>query len=82
MTFHDQLIVLSYEFIGASSLWYVTDKFCDRKCCDSVDTFFICHVTPQNPVIEGLCNFMNGSSSWYVNTLSSLATIGTVVVEI
>ena len=58
------------------------DKFCDRKYCDSVDTFFICHVTPQNPVIEGLCNFMNGSSSWYVNTLSSLATIGTVVVEI
>ena len=43
---------------------------------------FICHVILQNHVIEGSCNFMNGSSSMYVTILPSLLAIGIVVLEI
>ena len=44
--------------------------------------YLICHVTSQNHVFEGSCNFLSGSFSWYVTTLPSLVAIGIVVVEI
>ena len=40
----------------------------------------ICHMTPQNRVIEESSNFMGGRSSRYVTNLPRLLTIGTVVV--
>ena len=43
--------------------------------------YLLCHVTSQNPVIEGSNRFMSGSSSWHVTTLPSLVAIGIVVVE-
>ena len=44
--------------------------------------YSICHVTSQNYVIEGSSNFMSGSSSWYVTTLTRLVAIGIVLVQI
>ena len=44
--------------------------------------YLIFYVTLLNQLIEGSCNFLSGSSSWYVLTLPSLVTIGIVVVEI
>ena len=44
--------------------------------------YLICHVTSQNYVIEGSCNFMSASSSLYVTTLPNLVAIGIVVVEV
>ena len=44
--------------------------------------YLICHVTSQNHVIEGSCNFMSGSSLLYVTTRPSLLGVGSVVVKI
>ena len=44
--------------------------------------YFICHVIPQNHVIEGSWNFMSGSSSLYIPSLLSLVVVGIVAVEI
>ena len=44
--------------------------------------YLICHATSLTHVIEGLCNFMSGSSSFYVTTLPSLVVLGVAVVEI
>ena len=57
---HEHLIEGSCEFIGGSSLQYVTspDKFCDHKHCDSGDMFLICHVTSREHMFKGLCEFM------------------------
>ena len=44
--------------------------------------YLICHVTSQNYVIEGSCNFMSGSSLLHANTLPSLLTLGLVTVKI
>ena len=44
--------------------------------------YWICHITLQNHVIEGSCNFMIRSSSWHITTLPTLVTIDIVVVEI
>ena len=44
--------------------------------------YLICPVTSQNHVIEGSCNFLNESSSWFVNTMPSLLIIDIVVAEI
>ena len=43
---------------------------------------FIFHMTSQNSVIEGSCNFMSGRTSLHVNTLPSLRTIGIMVAEV
>ena len=43
--------------------------------------YFVCHLTAQNPVIEGSSNFMSWNSSQYVTTLLSLVTIGIVAIE-
>ena len=44
--------------------------------------YLICHVTSKNHVTEELWNFLSGSSSWYVTSLSCLVAIDIVVVEI
>ena len=44
--------------------------------------YLICQVTSQKHVIEGSSNFISGNPLWYVTTLSSLVTIGIVVVLI
>ena len=36
----------------------------------------ICHVISQDYLIEGLCEFIDGSSSRYFTTLTSMVTIG------
>ena len=43
--------------------------------------YSIGHMTSKNNVIEGSCNFMSESSSFYATTLSSLVAIGIVIVE-
>ena len=44
--------------------------------------YLIFHVTPQNHVIKGSCNFMSWSSSLHATTLPSLVVIVLVAVEI
>ena len=44
--------------------------------------FLICHVTSQVYLSEGPFEFMGGSSSQYVTTLTSLLNMGIVIVEI
>ena len=41
----------------------------------------ICHVTSHDHLIEGSCAFVGDSSFQYVTTLTSLVTIGTVILE-
>ena len=43
--------------------------------------YLMCQGTSQNHVIEASSNLMNGSTSWYVTTLSSLVTIDIAVVK-
>ena len=43
---------------------------------------WICLVALQNHLIEGSCNFMSGSSSFYDTTLSILVIIGILLVQI
>ena len=42
----------------------------------------VCHVILQCHIIKGSCDFIGGSPSWYVTTLSSLLVIGIEIVEI
>ena len=44
--------------------------------------FLVCHVISEDHLIKGSCDFIGGSPSSYVATLSSLMPIGIVVVEI
>ena len=45
-------------------------------------SYSICHVTSQDLIIKGSCNFMDGSSSLNVTSVPILVAIGIVVVEI
>ena len=85
------------EFMGESSSQSVIIliTFCDHSHCEvttltylvaiglvQVDIkYLICHVTSQNYVIEGLCNFMGRYFS-FVTIFPSLVTIGIKVVHI
>ena len=44
--------------------------------------YLVCRMTSQNQVIEGSFKFMSESYSRYVSNLSSLGSIGIVLVEI
>ena len=44
--------------------------------------YLICHVTSRKHMIEGSGNFMSGTSSWNVTTLSNLVATGIAVVEV
>ena len=44
--------------------------------------YSVCFVTSKDHLIEGSCEFRDGSSSQYVTTLTSLVTIDIVIVEI
>ena len=58
-------------------------QFGCQRTCDSRDiTDLIFHVTMQDRVIKGLCDFMEGDSSFYIYTLSSLVAIGVVLTDI
>ena len=60
-----------------------TCTFNGQRPCSSRDiTYLICHVTLQDHVIKGSCDFMEGSSSLYVTTMLCLVAINIVVVEI
>ena len=47
---------------------------------DKID--LVCDVTSQYHLIEGSCEFLSGTSSQYVTTLTSLVTIDIAKVEI
>ena len=53
------------------------------QCPKQVEIYkdLIYHMTSQKYVIEGSCNFMNGTCSWYNFTLPYLLAIGILVVE-
>ena len=56
---------------------------CDYKHCDSVDIMFlICHRTSGEDTLKSLCEFLVGSVSQRLTTLSCLVAIGVVKVEI
>ena len=58
-------------------------KFGDHRPSGSRDiTDLVFHVTLQDHVIKGPCDFMDRSSSLYIPTLPSLVTINIVVVDI
>ena len=58
-------------------------KFGDHRPSGSRDiTGLVFHVTLQDHVIRGPCDFMDRSSSLYIPTLLSLVTINIVVVDI
>ena len=42
----------------------------------------VCHMILQDHVIQGSCDFMGGTVSWYVTPLPSLVVTGIVLVEI
>ena len=42
----------------------------------------VCHVISEDPLTKVWSNIMGGISSWQVISLTSLATIGTVMEEI
>ena len=42
----------------------------------------ICHVTSQEHITEGSCDFVGGKSLQYVTALISFVTIGITIVEI
>ena len=44
--------------------------------------YLICHLTSHDPLIEGACEFMGGSSLCYVITLIIFVPISIVMVEI
>ena len=58
------------------------DKSCDHKHIYSGDIFLICQVTSREHVFKGLSEFMGGSPSWRLTTLSSMVVIVIVVIEI
>ena len=58
-------------------------KFGDHRSCVSRDiTNLIIHVTLQEHIIKGPCDFVKGSSSVHISTLPSLVAIGIVLVDI
>ena len=58
-------------------------KFNDHRPCSSRDiTYLVCHVTLQDNMIKESCDFMEGNSSFHVNTLPSFVAIVIVIVEI
>ena len=65
MTSHDHLIERACEFMGGSSLCYVTTLMtCDHKHCDGGDIkFLICRLTSREHMFKGLCEFVSGSPS-------------------
>ena len=80
---------MSTHLKGYANLWFLAslsyhlDMFGDHGSSASRDIkYFICHVTLQKHVIEGSCNFMNGSFSQYFTTLTSFVEIGIVAVAI
>ena len=57
--------------------------FGEHSHCDSGDlTYLICHVTLQDYVIKGSCDFMEGSSTFYGTTLPSLVATRILLVKI
>ena len=44
--------------------------------------YLICHMTSEDPHIEGSCKFIVGGSSRYVTNLINFVTIDIVIVEI
>ena len=55
---------------------------CHRSIASGDIKYLICHVTSENEMIEGPCNFIISESfSWYVTTLPSLVAIDIVAVE-
>ena len=56
--------------------------FGGQRHCGSGDMFLISHVISKDHVLKGLCDFIGGSSSWWVARPSSLTAISNVVVEI
>ena len=61
---------------------YHPDKSCDHKHYDSGDIrFLICQVTSRECMFKLLCEFVDGSSSQRVTTLSCSVAIGLVQVE-
>ena len=57
------------------------DKFGVLGSSGSGDLYLICHVTLQGHPTVWSCRFMGGSSSRYVISLSSLVTIGILIVK-
>lgn len=64
------------------TLWFEVShsKFGGHRPCRVDMTDLIFYVILQDHVIEGLCDFVEGSSSLYILTLSSLVVRGIVVV--
>ena len=58
-------------------------KFGDhRPCCSRDITDLLFHVTLQDDVIKGLCEFMVGSSKLYIPTLLCLVATNIVAMDI
>ena len=56
--------------------------FAGRSHCDSGDIrYLICHATLQDNVIKASCDFMEGSSSFYITTPSGLVDTSILVSE-
>ena len=58
-------------------------KFCGLRPCSSRDiTGLIFHVTLQDHMAIELCDFMKGSSSLHISTMSSLVVAGIAMVDV
>ena len=56
--------------------------FNGQAACDNRDvTYLICHVSFQDHVITGSCNFLQGSFSLHVTVLPSLVAVVIALVE-
>ena len=77
--------VYSAVWLFAWKALIVTDhiaKFHGHGACSNWDIkYLICHVALQDYVIKGSSDFMEGSSSLYVTTLTCLVVRATVVVK-
>ena len=74
-------MVISLYGCKLLTLSHHTANFSGFKHCGGGDISLICQKISQDHVIKGQCNFMSGSSSFYVTNLTSLVAIGIMVVE-
>lgn len=78
--------VYSAVWLFAWKALIVTDhiaKFHGHGACSNWDIkYLICHVALQDYVIKGSSDFMEGSSSLHITTLSHLVAIDILVMEI
>ena len=85
MTSQDHFTEESCDLFGGSNwqVYHHHDKFHGHRHCNTVDVMLsICHVTSRDHMFKELRGFMGRSSPQKVATLSCLATIGLMQVEI